>query len=153
MIVRPFRQGEEPALFEVYFSAIHLAAKRDYSLEQLSAWAPRDLDPQLWAQRIRGIDPFVVELHDQIVGYADFQPNGYIDHFFVSSYHPRQGVGRFLMEEILRRAAASCVEALTSDVSRTAQPFVEHFGFKVVKYHNPVVRNVVLPNAFMRRTL
>jgi putative acetyltransferase len=43
--------GEEAALFEVYYSAIHLLASCDYSLEQIQAWAPRDLDQGLWGKR------------------------------------------------------------------------------------------------------
>src|SRR5436190_9871969 len=81
MKIRRFRLGDEAALFRVYFTAIHEVASRDYSPEQVEAWAPADLDPDLWTNRVRGIRPFVVELGDEIVGYADVQPGGYIDHF------------------------------------------------------------------------
>jgi putative acetyltransferase len=98
MNIRRFQPGEELALFEVYYSAIHLIASNDYSAEQVNAWAPTALDRDLWVNRIRGIDPFVAEIDGQPVGYADVQQNGYIDHFFVSGHHPRQGVGKALME-------------------------------------------------------
>ena len=39
---------------------------------------------------------------------------------------------------------------LTSDVSRTAQPLFERFGFTVVEERQPELRGVVIPNAFMR---
>jgi putative acetyltransferase len=73
MKIRRFQPGEELALFEVYYSAIHLIAKNDYSAEQLNAWAPADLDHELWANRVRGIDPFVAEIDGKPVGYADVQ--------------------------------------------------------------------------------
>ena len=47
------------ALFEIYHSAIHLIASRDYTPEQIEAWAPRSLDPELWRRKIRDINPFV----------------------------------------------------------------------------------------------
>jgi putative acetyltransferase len=142
--------GEEGALFEVYYSAIHLVARRDYSPEQIQAWAPRDLDQGLWATRIRGINPFVAELAGEPVGYADIQADGYIDHFFVSGHHGRRGIGTALMNHLLDEARAASLTELRSDVSRTAQPFFERFGFTVVEERQPELRGVVIPNALMR---
>lgn len=153
MRVRKFRIGDEAALFKVYYSAIHHIASRDYSREQIEAWAPADLDSGIWEVRIRGIDPFIVDVDGKPIAYADLQESGYIDHFFVSGDHPRQGAGRLLMETIFERASICRLEALTSDVSRTAQPFFEHFGFEVVEQRTPEIRGVVVPNALMRKTL
>jgi hypothetical protein len=68
--IRRYGPGEERALFEVYYSAIHLTASRDYTAEQIQAWAPKDLDMNLWAKRIRGINPFVAEMNGEVVGYT-----------------------------------------------------------------------------------
>lgn len=151
--IRRYRFGEEPALFEVFYSAIHLVARRDYSTEQIRAWAPRDLDQKLWATRIRGINPFVAELAGELVGYADLQANGYMDHFFVSGHHGRRGIGTALMNHLLREARPASLTELTSDVSRTAQPFFESFGFTAVEERQPELRGVVIPNALMRLRL
>lgn len=53
--------------------------------------APADIDLERWANHIKELQPFVVELDGEIAGYADVQPNGYIDHFFVSGTYSRQG--------------------------------------------------------------
>jgi putative acetyltransferase len=141
------------ALFDVHYSAIHQVASRDYSPEQLEAWAPRDVDPEIWASRIRDINPFVVELDGRIVAYADLQQNGYIDHFFVSGAHPGRQIGSILMTHILNEAKRLGLTELTSDVSRTAQGFYERFGFQVVEQREPVRRGVVIPNVLMRLQL
>jgi putative acetyltransferase len=151
--IRRYLPGEEPALFEVYFTAIHLVASRDYTPEQVQAWAPRTLDVALWKSRIRGINPFVVELKGELVGYADLQSNGYIDHFFVSGRHPRRGIGSLLMKKILAEAVELRAPLLTSDVSRTAQPFFQKFGFVVTEQRYPEIRGVVVPNALMSRAM
>ena len=153
MNIRRFQLGEELALFEVYYSAIHLIAKNDYSEEQLNAWAPLDLDRQRWVNRINGINPFVAEIDGQPVGYADIQPNGYIDHFFVSGYYPRQGIGKALMEFIHSEANCLSLTELTANVSLTAQPFFKRFGFVVVEQRKPVIRGVELRNALMHKSL
>lgn len=153
MHVRKFRIGDEAALFKVYYSAIHQIASRDYSSLQIEAWAPADLDGRIWQTRIRGINPFVIEADGLLIAYADLQENGYIDHFFVSGDHPRQGAGRLLMETIHENAKRQSLKMLTSNVSRTAQQFFEHFGFEVVEQRSPTIRGVVVPNALMRKTL
>ena len=153
MNIRRFQPGEELALFEVYYSAIHLIARDNYSEDQLNAWAPSDLDRQLWVNRIRGINPFVAEIDGEPVGYADVQQNGYIDHFFVSGNHPRKGVGKALMQVIHSEADLLPITELTSNVSRTAQPFFERFGFVVVEQRKSVIRGVEVPNALMRKGL
>jgi putative acetyltransferase len=151
--VREFQLGDEPALRLVFESAIHEVAIRDYTLEQVNAWAPRQFDQALWAKRMRGIAPFVAELDGVIVAYADVQPNGYIDHFFVAARANRQGIGGRLMRRMHKRAKDLCLTELTSEVSRTAQPFYMHFGFEIVDNHVSEVRGVGIEYAAMRKPL
>ena len=153
MRVREFQIEDAPALLRVFHSAIHLIASRDYSVEQINAWAPNQIDDDLWRQRMLGIRPFVVCDGDEIVGYANLQDSGYIDHFFVSGHHPRSGIGSMLMDRIHEVAKARGLTQLTSDVSRTAEPLFRRYGFVVVERKEPVVRGVVVPNALMRKDL
>lgn len=153
MRIRRFQLGEEQALFDIYYSAIHLVASRDYSPEQVNAWAPSDLDANLWAAKMQAINPFVAEFNGNLVGYADIQPSGYIDHFFVSGHYPRQGIGAQLMATISKEAANLGLSQLTSDVSRTAQPFFAKFGFRIVEQREPELRGIVIPNARMCKQL
>ena len=80
---------------------------------------------------MRGIAPFVAELGGEIIGYADLQSNGYIDHFFVSPAVARQGTGSMLMKKIHETALAQGIESLSAEVSVTARPFFEKWGFAV----------------------
>ncbi|MCA0176477.1 MAG: GNAT family N-acetyltransferase [Proteobacteria bacterium] len=153
MRIRRLVHGEELALFEVFHSAIHRIACRDYSRAQINAWAPAQVDHDLWVARMRGINPFVAELEGEPVGYADVQASGYVDHFFVSGHHPRQGIGRALMATLVTEARHLRLSEMTSDVSRTAEPFFRRFGFEVVERRAPVVRGVAVPNALMRKAL
>jgi putative acetyltransferase len=153
LFIREFRLGDEPALHQVFLSAIHGLAIRDYTLEQVNAWAPRSLDLELWANRMRGIAPFVMEQEGKPIAYADVQDNGYIDHFFVSAPFARQGVGSQLMHRIHEKAALQGMPLLTSEVSRTAQPFFKKFGFVIVEEKMPVIRGIAVPNASMEKRL
>ncbi len=153
MLIRDFREGDEPGLRKVFLSAVHESASRDYTVQQLNAWAPRLLDEDLWNQRMRRTKPFVVEIAGRIVAYADLQDSGFIDHFFVSAAVEGQGIGSALMTHLQSAAQKRGIRQLSSDVSRTAQAFFEHFGFEVVEQRSRVVRGVSLPNALMTKSL
>lgn len=153
MEIRRFRIGDEAALLHVYFTAIHGVASRDYTREQIEAWAPQDLEIGVWSERVRGMNPFVVERENEILGYADVQQSGYIDHFFVSGAHPRQGIGTRLMRRLHEEAEILGLVELTADVSRTAEPFFALHGFQVIERRFPVRRGVTVPNALMRKKL
>jgi len=102
---------------------------------------------------MESLDPFVAVEENEIVGYADIQKSGYIDHFYVSGYHPRRGIGTRLMRKLHEEALHLGATELTSDVSRTAQPFFARFGFEVVEYKAKAIRGVIVPNALMRKAL
>lgn len=153
MEIRQFKNGDEVGLFRVFLSAVRDIASRDYTPEQIEAWAPADIDQELWASHMRALRPFVVVIEGEIAGYADIQLNGYIDHFFVSGIHPKQGVGTTLMNRIHEEAKLLGIGELTSDVSKTAEPFFVRHGFYVVKRQFPIRRGVTLQNALMRKDL
>jgi putative acetyltransferase len=148
--IREFRAGDDLALSGVFFSAVHEVACADYTPEQVEAWAPREYDSAVWAARMHGIQPFVAERGGVIVDYADVQADGYIDHFFVAASAARSGVGASLMRRIHRTAALRGTALLTSNVSITARPFFEKFGFEVVEPQTVTVRGVALTNFRMR---
>jgi putative acetyltransferase len=108
MLIRAFRVGDEPDLHQVFLSAIYGIAIKDYWPEQVAAWAPRSVGPDLWADRMRGIG---------------------------------------------RPVACADVQQMTSDVSRTAQPFFKFWGFSIVEERQVIRRGVVIPNTFMKKEL
>lgn len=151
--IRPYRHGDAVALWTVFFTAIHQTAAADYSLEQLNAWAPATPDMAKWEKRIRGIQPFVAEWNGEVAGYADLQLSGLIDHFFVSPTAGRRGVGSALMAEIHRSAQQRKLSVLFSEVSLTARPFFEKWGFRVETEQTVWIGTVALENFRMTKSL
>ena len=149
--IRAYAEGDAQALRQVFHSSIHQVASRNYTAEQIAAWAPAHFDAQEWAARMRGIRPFVAELGGQVAGYADLQPDGYIDHFYVAGHAAGQGVGRALMGHIHQAATAHAIMRLWSNVSLSAQPFFERAGFAIVERRLVSVRGETLANARMQK--
>ena len=153
MYVRELRTGEEPILFELFRNTIRSVNIRHYSESQVVAWAPDDLDPTVWTEKMRSIRPFVVEVEGSIVGYSDLQADGLIDHLFVHHEWQRRGVGRALMSEIERRAFNAEIGRLETHASITARPFFEAFGFVVAREQELEMRGERLKNYVMRRNM
>ena len=133
MEVRKLQEGEEKELWELFYNTIHNVNIRDYDKNQIAAWAPDDLDINIALQKFRDIDPFVVIKDGRIIGYADIQSDGYIDHFYCHHEFQRQGVGKMLFAALEKEARESGVLEMYSNVSITARPFFEAMGFSVEK--------------------
>lgn len=153
MLIRAFRVGDEQDLYQVFRSSIHGLAMKDYTLEQLNAWAPETVDLSRWRDRMQKIAPFVAEHYGRPIAYADLQPSGYVDHFYVSAPFARRGIGSMLMNRIHDEAAVKGISVLSSDVSRTALAFFEYWGFAIVEERQAIVGGVVLPNMRMKKQL
>jgi len=153
MEIRKYKKQDAADLWQIYFGAIRYVCCRDYSDEQTRAWAPDDFDQERWRRRIEKILPNVAVVDGQIVGYADLQNDGLIDHFFVASGFQRQGVGNALMNTILGDARSKQMPRLYSYVSKTAKDFYGSYGFIVVKTNTETIRGVDLDNYLMEQVL
>ncbi|MEW4562890.1 GNAT family N-acetyltransferase [Bremerella sp. JC770] len=153
MDVRPAGSQEYAALWQLFHDTVHHVNRSDYSPRQLAAWAPDEVDLSKWSQRMEAIQPFVVTIDETIVGFADVQPDGLIDMFFVHHAWQRRGIGSWLFREIHHRAESIQLHELHSHVSITACPFFQSQGFEIVTPQEVTINGVVLNNFLMRKML
>lgn len=154
VIVRTYKEEDAPILAAIYFHTIHQVNCKDYSAEQIEAWAPiTSLDPIKWIDKWRNVPPIVAVLSDVIVGFAELEANGHIDCFYCHHDYQGKGVGTVLMKAIEESARANNMARLFAEVSITARPFFEARGFNVVKEQSVVVRGVELTNFVMEKAI
>lgn len=151
MEVRKLKEGEERELWELFYNTIHNVNSRDYTENQIEAWAPSDFDLNIAIKKFRDIDPFVAIKNGRVVGYGDIQPDGLIDHFYCHHELQRQGVGSALFSAIENEAKKKGIPEMYSNVSITARPFFEAKGFSVEKEQILKVRGQQLINYRMVR--
>ena len=153
--IRNFRPGDEPALRAVFHASVHGLACKNYTAEQLAAWAPLHHDAAQWALRMQANQPFIAQAlgRGAIAGFADLQASGTIDMFFVAPAFAGQGVAWALMAHIHAQAAQRGITALQAHVSLTAEPFFAAQGFVVEQRQEVVRTGVVLRNARMAKVL
>ena len=151
--VRKYKKGDEKAIWQIKHDTIRKVNINDYSEQQVQAWAPDIYNQEQWTKRIKEMNPFVAEIDGNIVGYADVQSDGYIDHFFCHYEYQGLGIGKALMQSIFKKAQAERINRLYSHVSITAKPFFAHFGFITIKQQRVEVREQELTNFVMENTL
>ncbi|MDV6254331.1 GNAT family N-acetyltransferase [Vibrio sp. EA2] len=149
--IRNYRVEEAKVLWDIQFYTIRNINIRDYSQAQVEAWAPEHLDFSVWEKRMKGLSPFVAEIDGVVVGYTDLQANGLIDHFFCHHEYQGKGVGKALMNHVFKVGSLQGIKRYFSEVSITARPFYEHFGFKVVQVQEVEIRGQKLRNFVMEK--
>ncbi|TMX31311.1 GNAT family N-acetyltransferase [Vibrio rotiferianus] len=151
--IRRFESGDEETLRTLFYYTVRKICINDYTDAQVSAWAPNIYVAEDWNKKIALLNPFVVLLDGQVVGYADLQPDGYVDHFFCHWQHQGKGVGTALMQQLIAEGARNFNHRLYANVSLTAKPFFERHGFIVAKQQSVDIRGQTLTNFLMEKEL
>ncbi|KQY21876.1 hypothetical protein ASD16_14475 [Cellulomonas sp. Root485] len=153
MILRDYAESDGPATLDVFRRAIRVTAARDYTPEQVAAWASDEIDPAGWDARRRASRTRVAEVDGSVAGFTDVDERGYVDMMFVDPAFARRGVASALLEWAESTARELGAVELSTHASLTARPFFEAHGFSVVVEQRPVLRGVALTNFVMRRDL
>ncbi|EMI19507.1 GCN5-related N-acetyltransferase [Rhodopirellula maiorica SM1] len=151
--LRSYEPSDALALLELFRDTVHRINCRDYTSEQIAAWAPDDLSTDPWAERFEGKITYVAQRGYTIVGFADMMTSGYLDRLFVSADCQRQGVARRLLRAILHSAADLQLTEVTTEASITAKPFFLAQSFVVVQKQTVVCRGKEFTNYLMRYVL
>lgn len=148
MFIRPYRSADCPALAELFYETVHTACARDYTPEQLDAWATGEVDLAAWDVSFLAHRTLAAVEGETIVGFADMDGSGYLDRLYVHRDFQRRGVASALCDAL---EAASAAETFTTHASRTARPFSEHRGWRVVREQTVLRRGVALNNFVMEK--
>ena len=91
----------------------------------------------------------MAELDGQLAGFGDLDPAaGYLDRLYVGRAFQRRGVASALCDA-LEGAARS--HPITTHASRTARPFFERRGYRVIRAQQVERRGVQLENFVMEK--
>ena len=144
MNIRLYQKSDSLPLAKLFFNTIRTVNRRDYSDEQVKAWAP-DLstwDMQAWEKKFENKWVFVAQDGESIAGFGELEPNGHIDRFYIAEFAVGKGVGKLIYQALEKMAKDQKIERLFVEASITAKPFFEKMGFMLVK-EQTVGRNEV----------
>ena len=150
MKIRIYEIADTEEIMKLFYDTIHEVNIHDYTQEQVAAWAPANMDIEVWIKSLGSKFTYVAE-EDKIIGFAELEANGHIDRFYCHKDFQRKGVGKKLLEQIELKADSLGVEKLFTEASITAKPFFESQGFIVINKQEVERRGQKLINFVMEK--
>ena len=145
MKLRLYRSEDCSALARLFYDTVHTVNTRDYTLEQLDAWADGHVDLDAWNTSFLAHHTLVAEENGEILGFADMDGAGYLDRLYVHRDHQGEGFATALCGALERAASGP----ITTHASITARPFFEGRGYRVLREQQVERRGVWLTNYVM----
>lgn len=151
--LRPFRPEDAETCLALFKDCVHRVNSRDYTVDQIEAWASPTIDLETWRARFDDRFAYVATEDGYIVGFTDMTREGHLNRVFVSADHQGRGIAGGLVRRLLKDAIDHSIEEITTDASITAKPFFERMGFSVVREQSVECRGVWMTNYRMQRAV
>lgn len=126
--------------------------RKNYSPEQLDAWASGSINKAEWDASLRAHDTVVAEAGGVIVGFGD-RGGSYLDRLYVHSGWQGRGVETAILTALEHHARKSGQQRMETHVCVTAKPFFERRGYRVVREQQVMRRGISLTNFMMEKAL
>lgn len=151
--MRPYAAADLDALVTLFRNSVRIVARRDYTLEQVLAWAPDAIDPQGWPARLAASSTWVAALDDHALGFISLEWDGHLHMLFVDPDFQSRGVASMLLHRLELSAEARGLVRVFTEASITGKPFFERRRFRVIGAQTPIRRGQALANFRMERRL
>ncbi len=147
--LREYRPGDLTELAALFYETVHTVCAGEYTPEQLDAWAPGEVDEPSWDRTLTARHALVAEIGGAIAGFGDMDETGYLDRLYVHKDFRRRGVGSAICEALEGRVRGKVV----TFASKTARPFFEKRGWRVLRRNVVIRRGVELENYYMEKEI
>ncbi len=151
--IRLFQKEDATQIAQLFHQTVREVNLKDYSIEQVRAWAPDQIDFRAWENICSSRFTYVAVLRDLIVGFAELEPNGHIDCFYCHKNFQRQGIGKLLYQAIETKALELNLRSLFVEASITAKPFFQKLGFSLVKQQQVCCRGQIFINFRLEKSI
>ena len=138
---------------KMFVDTISTICKDDYSHEQIKVWTSSIKNTQRWTDKLSTQYFRIAEFDNKIVGYASLENNDYLDFLYVHKDQQRQGIADKLYSEIEKQAIKNGATSIHSDVSKTARPFFEKKGFKIISPQTIIIQDIEIINYKMTKKI
>ena len=96
-MIREYRETDCAELAELFYHTVHTVNAKDYTEEQLAAWATGKVDLEKWNQTFQEHHTVVAVENKVIVGFGDIDKCGYLDRLYVHKDHHKKALPRLFV--------------------------------------------------------
>ena len=147
MEIRRYERKDLEMITVIFRNTVHKVNIKDYTQEQVDAWAPDFIDKEKWNKTLSEHYTFVAVKNDAIIGFGDIDDSGYLDRLYVHHDYLRQGVATLICNKL--ESMIDVDLAIITHASLTAKPFFEKRGYRIVKEQLVERNGVFLKNYIM----
>lgn len=147
MFIRKYESTDCKELAELFYNTVHTINVKDYTKEQLDAWASGQVDLEKWDQSFQEHFTVVAVENGIIVGFGDIDTTGYFDRLYIHKNNQRKGIATAICDQLESKVQGKIV----THASVTAKPFFEKRGYKVLKEQQVVRKEIFLKNYVMEK--
>ncbi|HTC00679.1 MAG TPA: GNAT family N-acetyltransferase [Ferruginibacter sp.] len=138
---------------KLYRDTIIAVNAKDYTKDQIEAWASTYDNQAGWVRRMEEQNFYVAVKENKIIGFASIDKFGYFDLLYVHKDCQRQGIGTKLALKIEQIAKELELNEITVQASVVAKPFLEKLGYKVTGEKHKMVNDVPFTNTILAKRL
>lgn len=150
MEIRAYRETDLKDIVKLFYNTVHKINIRDYSPEQVNAWATGIVDMDVWNRSLLQHHTFIATDGYALLGFGDIDHSGYLDRLYVHHGYQRRGIATALCHKL---QSSVDTDKITVHASITARPFFEKRGYETVKEQEVDRRGITLKNYVMELSL
>lgn len=144
--IRRYSEEDCIEIVKLFYDTVHSVNAADYTPEQLEAWAPENIDADLWNRTLTEHYTIIAEMDGIIAGFGDTDGIAYIDRLYVHKDHQHMGIASLLCTKLEERCTDNVIKV---HASITAKPFFKKIGYTVIKEQLVERKGVILKNYVM----
>lgn len=146
MKLREYKTSDCERMAELFYQTVHSVNAKDYTKEQLNAWATGKVDLQEWNNSFLKHKTIIALENEEIVGFGDIDESGYLDRLYIHKNYQGKRIASAICDELEYSVKG---KRITVHASITAKPFFEHRGYRVILEQEVVRCGIALKNYVM----
>lgn len=130
--IQKYQPTDLNEIYKLFYDTVHTINIRDYTQEQVNAWAPEIMDYNRWAHNFANHIAYTVKTNGTIVGFGDATEEGSIEHIYTHKDYQGKGIASAILKRLEEELQKRGNTQFTTQASITAKPFFEKKGYVVV---------------------
>jgi putative acetyltransferase len=140
IIIKEAQSHDFEAIKNLFIDTVHTINAKDYTKEQILAWAPKSLTASEFKEKLKDSFIYKAEKKSHIIGFINLLPSGFIGYLFIDKNFINKKIATMLLKKAEQKAKDLALTQLCLEASITSYPFFKKRGFeeeiKQMKLHN-----------------